>query len=353
MFYPPEDDSFGTLCSWLNTEHSMAVHFSVSTITGVTYDIFCTKEDTVQSIREQLEEHHIEVLCDQISVTELDPSQPIFAVVARETKVEILLQAAGSYQGYKDLIKAAPSSPEGENIKVMKGLPSILAVLEDMGGQQPDVKDLRQGEHGELLMTGELGHLLLPSLSVEALQPPSADTAAEASGQRELQRELQPFTKVIFSVQLNSDAYNQGLGIVLEQPPSMQCEMDRNGIPTYIYNGWGLSKDKNSNAIKFHPGMERGELRVEGPGGFPNSDMGFTPQNWTQSNSFHTFQVTIGTDGRNQLKVTGTRGEVFEAVWRNKLTDGVFMPALHAWLDSGGGPLLIGDIVAEIHFPAA
>eukprot|EP00913_Durusdinium_trenchii_P003119 g2882.t1 len=127
-----------------------------------------------------------------------------------------------------------------------------------MGGQQPDVKDLRQGEHGELLMTGELGHLLLPSLSVEALQPPSADTAAEASGQRELQRELQPFTKVIFSVQLNSDAYNQGLGIVLEQPPSMQCEMDRNGIPTYIYNGWGLSKDKNSNAIKFHPGMERG-----------------------------------------------------------------------------------------------
>lgn len=29
-----------------------------------------------------------------------------------------------------------------------------------MGGQQPDVKDLRQGEHGELLMTGELGHLL-------------------------------------------------------------------------------------------------------------------------------------------------------------------------------------------------
>lgn len=103
-----------------------------------------------------------------------------------------------------------------------------------------------------------------------------------------------------------------------------------------------------------------------------------------------TGQVTIGTDGRNQLKVTGTRGpnaedipvtrdlsftskdrylmsvwksseldeltwsgEVFEAVWRNKLTDGVFMPALHAWLDSGGGPLLIGDIVAEIHFPAA
>ena len=71
MFYPPEDDSFGTLCSWLNTEHSMAVHFSVSTITGVTYDIFCTKEDTVQSIREQLEEHHIEALTASTTSGEL------------------------------------------------------------------------------------------------------------------------------------------------------------------------------------------------------------------------------------------------------------------------------------------
>ena len=41
-------------------------------------------------------------------MTSLDPAEPIFAVVARETKVEILLQAAQSYQGYKELLKAAP-----------------------------------------------------------------------------------------------------------------------------------------------------------------------------------------------------------------------------------------------------
>jgi hypothetical protein len=35
--------------------------------------------------------------------------------------------------------------------------------------------------------------------------------------------------------------------------------------------------------------------------------------------------------------------------WRNKLTDGKFLPAVYAWLDLGGEALYLGDISLEIH----
>jgi len=37
----------------------------------------------------------VQVLADTVLVKELDPTQPIFAVNARETRVEALLEAAG------------------------------------------------------------------------------------------------------------------------------------------------------------------------------------------------------------------------------------------------------------------
>ena len=38
----------------------------------------------------------VEALHDGITVAELDLSQPVFAVIGRETKVEVLLEAAGA-----------------------------------------------------------------------------------------------------------------------------------------------------------------------------------------------------------------------------------------------------------------
>eukprot|EP00434_Breviolum_minutum_P004163 symbB.v1.2.003670.t1/scaffold175.1/size369221/26 len=272
----------------------MALTFSVSTVNGTTYDISCSEADTVHALRINLETNHIEVpeacylklfhgaevLADTVLVKELDPTQPIFAVNARETRVEALLEAAGSYWGYKELLKKAPST-EGDHVKIVKGIPSILAVLEEPRW----FEHLKMSGDG-MEMSSVNGYLLLPSIS---------------------------------------------LGVVLKEPASMQSDVDESGIPKFVYNGFGLSDKKNSNAIKFHPGM--GQLRVEGAGGFNNKDMGYTPANWTESGkAFHTFQVTIGTDGKNLLKVTSTRGEVFEIGWENTLTDGKFTPSLHARL---------------------
>ena len=37
-----------------------------------------------------------------------------------------------------------------------------------------------------------------------------------------------------------------------------------------------------------------GLLRIEGAGGFPNCNMGYTPQNWTDSEKkFHTFEAWL------------------------------------------------------------
>eukprot|EP00439_Symbiodinium_sp_Y106_P001497 s3465_g1.t1 len=196
----------------------MALTLSVSTVTGKTFEVQCLKEDTVGTVREELQKTHIEVpaacflklfhgpqaLHDGLPVAELDPSQPILAVIGRETKVEVLLEAAGSWRGYKELVQAAAASCAGQKVKVIKKIPSILDVLEDLGGQMPEVADLRQGEKG-LECKAENGHLLLPSLNLE---------------------ELQGFSKVVFSVKLNSDAHNQGLGVVVVQPSSMQCDKD-------------------------------------------------------------------------------------------------------------------------------
>lgn len=197
----------------------MALTFSVASVTGKTYDVMVKGEDRVKEPREEVERyievpeacylklfHGAEVLHDALPLTALYPTEQVFAVVARETKVELLLQAAGSYEGYKELLKMAPSSPEGDHIKVVKGLPSILAVLEDMAGQKPEIEHLRAGEHG-LEMSSKDGHLLLPSINSGVLL-------------RESRKEQ--FSKVVVSVQLNSDAYNKGLGLVVEEPPSMQ-----------------------------------------------------------------------------------------------------------------------------------
>jgi len=320
--------------------------FSVSLAGGATYEVEAEPRDSVSHLRLKLEKqievpeacylkmfHSTEVLPEGKLVSELDAEQPIFAVVARETDVEKLLQAAGSYNGYKELLKRAGSPGGATNIKVIPVIPSILAVLEDMGGLPVTIEHLKSTEHGLEMSTQ--GHLLLPALNAEPLLSLN---------------KKERFSKVVYRVQLNSDAYNRGLGVVFQQSPFMDSTVDSKGLPSYIYNGYGLEGDKNCNAIKFHPAMEQGQLRVEGVGGFGNSDMGFTPQNWTQSgHKFHSFEVTIGADGKNNLRVVGTEGEIFKKSWKNILTDGKHLPALHGWLDMGGEALMLGKIALEVH----
>ena len=70
--------------------------------------------------------------------------------------------------------------------------------------------------------------------------------------------------------------------------------IDDKGLPSYVYNGYGLSEGKKQNAVKFHPGMGGGAVRVEGLGGFGNQDMRFTPANWSGSgHQFHTLHLTM------------------------------------------------------------
>merc|ERR1712187_985493 len=113
---------------------------------------------------------------------------------------------------------------------------------------------------------------------------------------------------VTLCVGVNSDAYNRGLGVVVNANPSLDVTMNESGLPNYAYNGYGLQKDVRGNAIKFHPGMNNGQIRIEGKGGYGNRSMSFTPENWTSSNKkLHLFEITFFSDGSNHICVTGTR----------------------------------------------
>merc|ERR1712129_564553 len=122
-----------------------------------------------------------------------------------------------------------------------------------------------------------------------------------------------------------------------EASPLMDDTVDESGMPSYIYNGYGVSEDKKQNAIKFHPGMHGGLLRVEGKGGFDNSSMPFTPEGWTDSGrKYHSLSITAGADGQNVIGLRSAAGEYWEKPFRRQLTQGKHIPSLYAWLDLGG-----------------
>jgi len=335
------------------TTDSSEVEFVVFLAGGTSYKVPLSTSDTVQVLREGVEKQHEvppacrlklfqagQILLDTVPIRELCIEDHVFAVVARETNLEILLQAAGTYSGYKELLCAPPSDATDSNIKVVGPMPSILSVLEDMAGQAPDVKHLcAGGKEGTLEFSGADGALLLPSLD------PTPWLVAAG---------VDKFKKVVISIELNSDSYNYGLGVVLEASPLMDVTTDESGLPSYVYNGLGISEGKKQSAIKFHPGMGLGQLRVEGKGGFGNQCMSFTPLNWTKSgNKYHTFEISVGSDGKNEIQVRGTNeGELWQKSWNRQLTSGTNIPAVYAWLDLGGAtgkPLQLGQIHVRMH----
>jgi len=330
---------------------------SVALAGGIVYDVEVLLSGFVLALREGVEKQHEipaacilklfqdgNILLDEDTIKQIDTTQPVFAVVARETNLEVLLQACGKYWGYKDAIEKAAKEAANPKIQVaIPPLPDIITVLTEMGGQAPDLKNLAMGkEKGSLAFSGEDGDLILPSIDAAPL--------LAAAG-------IDKFAAVTMCIELNSDAYNRGLGVVLEASPLMDSTVDDSGLPSYIYNGYGISKDKKQNAIKFHPGMSRGELRIEGAGGWGNSDIGFTPTNWSESgNKYHTLELTMRADGNNEMCIKGTKkGQEWRKPWTRQLTAGRYFPAIYAWLDLGfiDSPLQIRNISMTVHMESS
>lgn len=279
-----------------------------------------------------------QVLLDDISIKRLDSAQPVFGVISRETSLEVLLQAASSYRGYHEIVSEGLANAIDGNDVCCKPMPTILQVLEDMSGEMPKLEKLRKGkDEGSLEFSGEDGQLLLPSIDALALLKSSGSES---------------FKCITISVDVNSDAYNRGLGVVLEASPLLDNSLDEHGLPNYIYNGFGISDDKKQNAVKFHPGMSGGQLRIEGPGGWGNCSVGFTPLKWTDAGGkFHKLELTLGADGHNEVCIIGSEpDQVWRKPWTHQLTDGRYFPALYAWLDLGStsNPLYIKDISFKI-----
>jgi len=330
-----------------------SVHLKVHMANGSAFDISVQKTQAVGDVRQQVEIQHPvppatylklmqngQVLLDTFPVSKVDTSQPMFAIIAKDTRTEVLLQAAGTFEGYEDLLQNAVVVEDGEVQSMLSvgPLPSILTVLEEMGGNPEEFEGVRPGANeGTLEFSGQDGALLVPSLDASVLLLKQPDAA---------------ISHVIITAQVNSDSYNRGLGIGVEPSPLLDKTVREDGLPWYTYNDLGVTKKKNITIIKFHPGMSGGELRLEGYGGWYNQSIGFTPENWTASHgNFHTLEFWLGVDGDNKFQITGTQEtQVWTKTWHNKLFDGRYFPAVFAWIDLGGGrnqPLHVGQITMK------
>lgn len=281
-------------------------------------------------------------------VSLLNAEEPVFAVIARETNLDILLQGAGSYAGYAELLRSSGADAGDPTTRLVPSMPSILHVLEELSGQAPDLGEaLRAGREGEgtLVFAGggardACEELLVPSLDLAPLL-----SAAGAPS----------FFGATLSVELNSDAYNRGLGVVLEQPPLLDNTVDEHGMPSYIYGfrARTTEKQQRQNAVKFHPGMAGAQLRVEGVGGWPNQRVPFTPQGWTTAgHRYHTLAITVRADGENVVRLRSVDGAVWEKSWRRHLVHGTHLPALYACRDlggDGGPPVHYGSVSLQVH----
>jgi len=327
------------------------VTFTVTTAGGEELKAELESSSTVLQLREACEKQvelqpctflklwqNAHVLLDKVLLTKIDRDQAIYGIVVQETDLASLLQAAGSFEVYVELLAGAQK--EGDNPCVTIGpFPTIVDVLEQMCGERPEGMFLSPGEKpGTLQYQGAEGDLLLPSLDGAQL--------LTALGAEKMEQ-------ICICVEVNSDAYNRGLGVVLEASPLLDATVDENGLPWYVYNSMGVSRDKRGNAVKFHPGMSGGQLRVEGVGGWHNQSIGFTPKAWTQSeHKYHLLELTLGADGENEVCIRGTdEGQIWRKPWTRQLFDGRYIPAVHAWLDLGGGdelPLQVGDITLRV-----
>lgn len=196
------------------------------------------------------------------------------------------------------------------------------------------------------------GGMLEYSGSKEALLLPSLDAVPLL--EKVFQRK---FERITIIVGVNSDAYNNGLGVMLrawEPPPTHgEAEGSDSEEDWYEYGGGGAgmgqsSLTKSDNVVKFHPGMGGGQLRVEGTGGFHNTDVGFTPLNLSDAGErLHVMEITVSADGDNEVRfISATDASAtWTGQWKNKLFDGKRLPSVFVWKDlPRGGPVVVGPV---------
>jgi len=308
-------------------------------------------DDYCNVIREKAEEHvdvpadmilklmqKGQVLLDLLLVDKLDAGEPVYAMVARNTGVDLYIQAAGTFECYQDVLRASTASTDDPNLLNIGPMPSILRVLEDTMEQAVDVPGLSAGKReGYLEYAESEGALLVPSLDSAALL-----TMHQATS----------FSQLVITVGVNSDSYNRGLGIGVEPSAVIDQTISSEGLPWYTYNGGTQDDRKHFQLIKFHPDMNSGALRIEGFGGFSNTDIGFTPKGWSNSGKkLHTLIITLGADGLNMLRFVGTEHkQEWRQEWKHQLFDGRHLPSVHAWIDLGGEenkPLHVGPITMK------
>merc|ERR1712113_1311493 len=107
------------------------------------------------------------------------------------------------------------------------------------------------------------------------------------------------------------------------------------------------------NVVKFHPDMTNGQLRVEGPGGFSDQSIGFTPPGWSSSKQkLNTLEVTTNTDGTNEILLRSADGhQSWSRKWVHTLFDGRDVPSVYAFIDLGGDdgkPLIVGQVYLRV-----
>lgn len=114
-------------------------------------------------------------------------------------------------------------------------------------------------------------------------------------------------------------------------------------VALFLGTGTPNSPNGNDNYILFHPGYAGGALRVEGPGGFGNTDVGFTPAIGTAN--LHGLEVEY--IGGNTFKVTLTDGSnpllTYSAMWTNPALAASSYRVGVASNDGGGDALAVFD----------
>jgi len=322
--------------------------FEVSMMNGTQLTATASASGSVKQIKEAFEKQlelpahgRLKLFCNG---TVLLPSMPLsslessalFGAVSVEQAVDVLKQAASSYPAYADLMERAVTPIDGTVRTASTGeFPTILEVLEDLAGEPKELPCMKADGPGKLRFWGKKAELLLPSLN--------ASPWKKALGKEQLE-------EVTIVASCNSDCFNRGLGFAIEASPLMESTVDAKGVPSYVYNGYGLNAGSDGehsdgedsetrgiparlrrNVVKFHPGMHGGQLRVEGAGGWGNQSMGFTPASLREEDGgLHTLKLTVRTTGINTIQF-----REWSKQWTHKLFDGEHIPAVYGVADMG------------------
>jgi len=260
------------------------------------------------------------------------------------------LQSGGGPEPYDFIFQAAEMNNDGGY--EVGHFPNIFNYYRQSGLSGAAKQAWADGLHADglhvhngtlLEFNGSNGAMILPSMDamVWRRMAPYGPRDSDYSG----------FNSVVVTVGVNSDSFNRGLGICVESSLGIN-ETEEHKERSYTYSWGKLSARRNYS--KFHPDFPEGQFRVEGPGGFADTDMNFTPPGWTTSaKGLNILEVTMRVDGENSVVLKTPDGlHSWTSIWRHKLFDGKDIPAVYVWMDLGGEvgkPLFVGQVSLKLH----